>query len=178
MNALAVVAKVAGISVLMGTLLGAYAWSYLGEPLRTRVLRQTKWLVVPGFVGTALWAGILAYGIFVHGCDPLFGGWARTPLSRGFPSSELLACSDRPLQARVKPELASRYPSLPVRWARVYRHYEEAAAMEPDSSRVWILPTQGNELLHVRKDRLEFRAVPEKRGGLLWWQPQEAAETW
>jgi hypothetical protein len=34
-----------------------------------------------------------------------------------------------------------------------------------------------NDILHPRRERLEFREVPPKRG-IPWWRPQEAADSW
>jgi hypothetical protein len=173
-----VVAKAAGIALLMGVLLAAYSWAHFPEPRRGWLLRQAKWLVLPGYLGVGLWVLLTAFGIFARGCDPVFGGWWRTPLWVGFPSSELLSCSETPLQARVKPDLSSEHPNLPIRWSHVYGHYDEAAGIDADPQRTWIFPMQANELRHVRTQRLEFRPVPERRGGWIWWQPQEAAEDW
>jgi hypothetical protein len=175
---LATITKAGGIALLMGALLTAYAWAHFQEPRRTWLLRQAKWLVIPGYVVSAMWALLTAYGVFALGCDPVFGGWTRTPLWVGFPSSELLACSEQPIQARVKLELASKHPNLPAHWSHVYLHYNEAAWLDPNPERVWLFSMERNELRHVRTARLEFRPVPERRGGLLWWQPQEASEEW
>lgn len=177
MNLFGLMAKASGIALLMGALLAAYAWTSLPEPRRSQVLGQAKWLVIPGYAGTAFWAVVFGLGILAGGCDPFFGGWSRTPTFLGFPSSEVLKCSEPAVQARVKPELEREYRRLPTLWSQVFLHYDEAVGLEPDSTRVWIFSLQRNALLHVPKERLEFRELPPRRG-IIWWQPQEADEAW
>ncbi len=177
MTLLAILVKACGIALFMGSLLGAYAWSALPEPQRSRVLGQAKWLVIPGYLGFALWVAVLTGGILVAGCDPVFGGFARTPTVARVGSSELLSCRETPQQARVRPELRERYPGLPVHWSHVYERYDQAIGAVPDTSRVWLYSMEENDILHPRRERLEFREVPPKRG-IPWWRPQEAADSW
>ncbi len=172
----AVLAKACGIALLMGALLGAYAWSAMDEPRRSRVLRQAKWLAMPGYLGLFLWASIFAYGMLAWGCDPLFGGWTRTPLMPGLVTSEILACSEAPIQARGKPDLRAAFPELPEQWSLVYRHYDEVSGLPRDTSKVWI-GTMDSRAYQVPKSQLEFRPVPPRRG-TPWWQPEEASDSW
>ena len=113
MTSLAVLAKASGIALLMGALLGAWAWSALEEPRRSLILRQAKWLVLPGYVGVFLWAAIFGFGMLAWGCDPLFGGWTRTPLFHGLITSEILSCGTPPYKRGAKPELRAEFPHLP-----------------------------------------------------------------
>ena len=148
----------------------------MDEPRRSVILRQAKWLVIPGYAGLFLWVVIFGYGVFARGCDPAFGGWIRTPLFQGFIASEILSCAETPLQARGKPELRAQFPYLPEHWSQVYRHYDQASGFAPDTAKVWIA-TLDNRVYHVPKTQLEFRAVPPRRG-MPWWQPEEASESW
>jgi hypothetical protein len=175
-TALAVIAKASGIALLMGALLGGWAWSALDEPRRSLILRQAKWLVIPGYVGVFLWAAIFGFGLFAWGCDPVFGGWTRTPLLHGSIAPEVLSCGDTPLQARGKAELRAEFPYLPNLWSQVYRDYDAAAGLTPDPAKVWIGTIDGR-VYHVPKVQLEFRAVPPRRG-TPWWQPEEASDAW
>jgi hypothetical protein len=173
---LAVLAKASGIALLMGALLGAWAWSALEEPRRSLILRQAKWLVLPGYVGVTLWAAIFGFGMLAWGCDPLFGGWTRTPLFQGLIASEIRSCRDTPIQARGKPELRAQFPHLPEHWSQVYRHYDKASGLAPDTSKLWVGSLDGR-VYQFPKDQLEFRAVPPRRG-TPWWQPEEAGDSW
>jgi hypothetical protein len=177
MNPYALIARILGIALLMGALLAAHAWASLQEPQRARVLRQAGWLVVPGYVGVSIWVAVLCWGLLADGCDPLFGGFIRPPPWPEFPTSELPACSDSPVQARVKPELAAKYPELPTDWSQVYLRYDSVLTRAPDTSRVWLYTMATNTLLRVPRYRLEFRQRPPKRG-IPWWRPQEASEVW
>lgn len=173
---LAIVAKASVIALLMGALLGAWAWNALDEPRKSSILRQAKWLVLPGYAGLFLWVVVFAYGVFARGCDPAFGGWIRTPLFQGFIASEIRACSEIQLQARVKPELRAQFRHLPELWSQVYGHYDEVSGVMPDTGKVWIANID-NHVFHVPKTQLEFRVVPPRRG-TPWWQPEEADESW
>ncbi len=176
MTLLAVLAKACGIALLMGAMLGAYAWSAMAEPLKSRVLRQAKWLAIPGYIGLFLWAAIFGFGVLAWGCDPVFGGWTRTPLLQGVVTSEILSCREAPIQARGKPELRATFPDLPDQWSQVYRHYDAASGLPPDTGKVWIGTLDGRAH-QVSKSQLEFRAVPPRRG-TPWWQPEEASDSW
>lgn len=176
MTALAILAKASGIALLMGALMGAWAGNALDEPRRTEILRQAKWLVVPGYVGLFLWVAIFGFGVLAWGCDPLFGGWTRTPLFPGIITSEILSCSERPVQARGKPGLRTEFPDLPEHWSQVYVHYDRAIGLPSDTSKVWIANLDGR-VSQVPKSQLEFRPVPVRRG-TPWWQPEEASDSW
>ena len=172
-----IVVQAAAIALLMGAILGAYAWN-LPEPSHSSLLKQAKWLAIPGYFGVGIWAAVLTYGVFVRGCDPVFGGWTRTPVWDNYPVSELLSCSETPMQARVKPELAAQYPYLPTRWSHVFLHYEEAADLPKREGTTWIFSMQTDRTLLVPSDRLEFRPAPPWGGKLVPWQPQEADPSW
>jgi hypothetical protein len=176
MTLLAVLVKACGIALLMGALMGAFAWSTIDEPLKSRVLQQAKWLMLPGYVGLFLWAGIFGYGMLAWGCDPVFGGWTRTPLMQGLVTSEILSCREVQLQARGTPEARAEFPDLPDQWSQVYLHYDRVSGLPPDTSKVW-LGTLDGRAYQVQKSRLQFRAVPPRRG-MPWWQPQEAGDSW
>lgn len=176
MTVLGVLAKACGIALLMGALLGAFAWNGLDEPRRSRILLQAKWLVVTGYAGVFFWAAAFGYGVLVWGCDPLFGGWIRTPLFHGVITSEILSCRETPLQARGKPQLRAQFPNLPEYWSQVYGHYDEVTEVTSDTGKVWIADIDGLAQ-QVPKVQLEFRTIPPRRG-MPWWQPQEASESW
>jgi hypothetical protein len=161
-------AKVSGIALLMGALLGSYAWSSLDEPQRSRVVRQARWLVVPGYVGIGAWAVIFFLGLLFGGCDPLFGGWTRAPLLFGVPTSEVLSCSEPRLQARAKP--GATHPDLPREWTYTYRHYDEASGYEPDTTMTWV-SGEGTSLYHVPTSQLEFRPQPGRGSALRQFPP-------
>jgi hypothetical protein len=162
--------------LLLGAVSAAWAWACVGEPRRSRLLRIASWLVIPGYVGVAVLVSSLAAGVVLRGCDPVLGGWTRAPVRMGFPTSEILPCSETPRQARARPGEADRFPVLPTQWSQVYRHYDESYGGTPRLDWVWIFSTRTNEMMHVPANRLEFRDVPPRRGGLLWWQPLAASK--
>ena len=164
--------------LVLGAMLAAWAWGYVADPLRSRLLRVAGWLVIPGYIGVAILVLSLAGGIVVGGCDPVLGGWTRAPMRVGLPTSELLACSETARQARAAPGEADRFPILPTEWSQVYEHYSQSFGVTPTPGWVWIFSMRTNEAMQVPVSRLEFRDAPPIRGDLLWWQPLAASDTW
>ncbi len=161
MRELGLLAQASGIALLLGALLGTYAAGLSEEPKRSNLLRQARWLVLPGYVGVGIWAVILAIGLLIGGCDPLFGGWVRSPRAAGAPASELPGCSDALVEARVRPALAAENPRVPADWSRVYRRYDDAMGVLPKPGWVWV-ETPRSGVIHVAADKLEFRDVPRR----------------
>jgi hypothetical protein len=170
--------RAAGFYALIGSLVAAWIWQFVDGPRRAWLLRYIGWLVVPGYVGVALIVGVLAAGIAVGGCDPVLGGWTRNPSRVGLATAEILSCRDRAIQARARPGEADRAPLLPLQWSQVYQHYDASYGGTPTPDWVWIFSMRTNELLHVPRERLEFRSAPPRQGGLLWWEPLAASPAW
>lgn len=169
MNALGLLAKASGLALLMGALLGSYAWSLLDEPERSKVVRQARWLIIPGYLGVGSWAVIFFLGLLYGGCDPLFGGWTRTPVWAGFATSEVLPCSEPRVQVRAKPGTTS--PGLPQEWTYIYRHYDEASGRQRDTTMTWVFG-EGMLVSHVPTSELQFRPDTGRRRGPRRFQPR------
>ena len=157
----------------MGALLGALAWNGLDEPRRSVILRQAKWLVVPGYAGCFSGLQFSAMECSPGGVTRCSGAGFGRRFFRAHHVGDPFLCAKPRYRRGGSPSCEPNFPYLPEYWSQVYRHYDEVPGSRPTPARYGSLRLTAR-VYHVSKTQLEFRAIPPRRG-TPWWQPRRRA---